>query len=378
MIHRVLAILAKEFHHMLHDPVTLVLTFCLPVVQILLYGFALETRAQHVPCALLNLDGHSAGDLLSRRISQSPLFSLKGPFPNEEAAVAALRRGDIRVAILIPPGYTANLIYLRKATVRVWVDGADATTSTFLLTALDSLGLEATLHQLRSLQSAAGAGNGSEAGVAIDSRILSNPSGRTVAYLIPGLLAILIQTIVTVLMALSFASEREAGTLEQMLVTPLGRGAIILGKAIAIALVGLVETGFLVTLMRFVFEIPVQGSVWLFLSFVPLLVLIPLGLGLFVAAHSHNHSQAIQFANLILLPSILLSGFVFPREFLRYPFDYVSSALPSSYLVGLSRDIILRGASAADLAPKLAITAAFAFFLLAVGFLDVRRSLARR
>ena len=197
------------------------------------------------------------------------------------------------------------------------------------------------------------------------------------AYLIPGLLAILIQTIVTLLMALSFASEREAGTLEQMLVTPLGRGAIIWGKASAIATVGLVETAFLVLLMRYVFFIPIMGSLWLFFSFIPLLVLIPLGLGLFVAAHSHNHSQAIQFANVILLPSILLSGFVFPREFLKFPFDRVSSLLPASYLVALSRDIILRGTDAADLAGKLAITSGFAVFMMVVGYVSVRWSLGR-
>jgi ABC-type multidrug transport system permease subunit len=179
-------------------------------------------------------------------------------------------------------------------------------------------------------------------------------------------------------MALSFASEREAGTLEQMLVTPLGRGAIITGKAIAIALVGFAETAFLVFLMRYLFVIPIMGSLGLFLAFVPLLVLVPLGLGLVVAAHSHNHSQAIQFANVILIPSILLSGFVFPREFLKFPFDQISSLLPSSYLVELSRDIVLRGALGADVAAKIAIIVAFAVVLLVGGFLDVRRSLGRR
>lgn len=360
---------------MLHDPVTLVLTFGLPVVQLLLYGFALETRVQHVPAALLNLDRHVTGNLLAQRIAQTSLFSLRGPYSGEEDAVAALRRGDVRVVIEIPADYSSNLLYLRKASVRVWVDGADATTSTFLLTAMDSLGLEATMEQLRA---ASGPGREGVPGVTVESHVLSNPSGRTVAYLIPGLLAILIQTIVTVLMALSFASEREAGTLEQMLVTPLGRGAIITGKAAAIAMVGLVETAFLVLLMRYVFVIPIEGSLWLFLLFVPLLVLIPLGLGLFVAARSHNHSQAIQFANVILLPSILLSGFVFPREFLKFPFDRVSSFLPVSYLVSLSRDIVLRGSSAGDLLPKLAISGAFAAGMMVVGYLAVRRSLERR
>jgi ABC-type multidrug transport system permease subunit len=373
-----LAVLAKEFQHMLHDPVTLVLTFGLPIVQLLLYGYALETRVHNVPAALINHDHHRAGNLLAQRIAQSPLFLLRDSLQSEQEIQAALRRGSIRVAIEIPPDYTANLMYLRKAIVRVWVDGADATTSTFLLTALDSLGLEASVEQIRVLGAASGIGLGQAPGVTIQSHVLSNPSGRTVAFLIPGLIAILVQTITALLMALSFASEREAGTLEQMLVTPLGRGAIITGKAIAIALVGFAETAFLVFLMRYLFVIPIMGSLGLFLAFVPLLVLVPLGLGLVVAAHSHNHSQAIQFANVILIPSILLSGFVFPREFLKFPFDQISSLLPSSYLVELSRDIVLRGALGADVAAKIAIIVAFAVVLLVGGFLDVRRSLGRR
>lgn len=377
-MHRMLAVLAKEFQHMLHDPVTLVLTFGLPIVQLLLYGYALETRVHNVPAALINHDHHRAGNLLAQRIAQSPLFLLRDSLQSEQEIQAALRRGSIRVAIEIPPDYTANLMYLRKAIVRVWVDGADATTSTFLLTALDSLGLEASVEQIRVLGAASGIGLGQAPGVTIQSHVLSNPSGRTVAFLIPGLIAILVQTITALLMALSFASEREAGTLEQMLVTPLGRGAIITGKAIAIALVGFAETAFLVFLMRYLFVIPIMGSLGLFLAFVPLLVLVPLGLGLVVAAHSHNHSQAIQFANVILIPSILLSGFVFPREFLKFPFDQISSLLPSSYLVELSRDIVLRGALGADVAAKIAIIVAFAVVLLVGGFLDVRRSLGRR
>ncbi len=377
-MHRMLAVLVKEFQHMLHDPVTLVLTFGLPIVQLLLYGYALETRVHNVPAALINHDHHRAGNLLAQRIAQSPLFLLRESLQSEQEIQAALRRGSIRVAIEIPPDYTANLMYLRKAIVRVWVDGADATTSTFLLTALDSLGLEASVDQIRVLGAASGIGVAQAPGVTIQSHVLSNPSGRTVAFLIPGLIAILVQTITALLMALSFASEREAGTLEQMLVTPLGRGAIITGKAIAIALVGFAETAFLVFLMRYLFVIPIMGSLGLFLAFVPLLVLVPLGLGLVVAAHSHNHSQAIQFANVILIPSILLSGFVFPREFLKFPFDQISSLLPSSYLVELSRDIVLRGALGSDVAAKIGIIVAFAVVLLVGGFLDVRRSLGRR
>ncbi len=160
-----------------------------------------------------------------------------------------------------------------------------------------------------------------------------------------------------------------------MLTTPLGRDSIILGKALAIALVGFAECANLVLLMRYLFVIPIAGSLWLLLSIVPLLVLVPIGLGLLIAAKARNHSHAIQLGNLFLLPSILLSGFVFPREFLKFPFDQISRLLPSMYLVSLSRDIILRGSLAADIAPEIVATATFAGVLSVTGFFALRSSL---
>ncbi len=121
---------------------------------------------------------------------------------------------------------------------------------------------------------------------------------------------------------------------------------------------------------------PVAGSFWLLVSIVPLLVLLPLGLGLLIAAAARNHSHAIQMGNLILTPSILLSGFVFPREFLHFPFDEISRVLPTTYFVSLSRDIILRGTPAADLIPAMAWTAGLALVLLPAGYFALRRSLA--
>jgi len=372
MIRRILAVAAKEFRHMLHDRLTLSLTLGLPILQLLMYGYALETRIHDVPVALLNRDTRMAGRQLAGRIERSPLFSVDRSYRSEEQATAGIRKGAIRAAVEIPADYTANLLYLRKPVVRVWVDGADATTSKFLLSAFDSLGLEAAASQAQAFR---GFGGG-EAGVRIASQVMANTGGRTAAYLIPGLITILVQTIVALLMALSIASERERGTLEQLLVTAIGSDAIILGKAAAVASIGFVECVCLTLLMRYLFVIPIAGSAWLLLSLVPLLVLLPLGLGLLIAAAARNHSHAVQMGNLILTPSILLSGFVFPSEFLHFPFDKISQVLPTTSFVQLSRDIILRGTPAVDLTPAFAWTVLLAIVLLPGGFFALRRSFA--
>lgn len=372
MIRRALAVAAKEFRHMAHDRLTLALTLGLPVLQLLMYGYALETRVQHVPVAVLNRDGLAPGRQLANRIARSPLFAVRDSYRSENDVEAGIRSGSIRAGIEIPSRYSADLLYLRKPVIRVWVDGADAATSNFLLAAFDSLGLEAG-----AAQAQAGAAAGVEPGIRVESHVLANSGGRTSAYLIPGLITILVQTIVALLMALSIASERERGTLEQLLVTGIGREAIILGKAAAVGAIGLFECVALTLLMRYLFVIPVAGSAWLLVSIVPLLILLPLGLGLVMAAAARNHSHAIQMGNLILTPSILLSGFVFPREFLHFPFDEISRVLPTTYFVQLSRDIILRGAPAHALTGEMAWTGLLAVVLLPAGFLALRRSFGR-
>ena len=366
MWRKVIAVAVKEFRHLAHDRLTLALTIGLPAAQLIFYGYALETRIRHVPAAVMNRDTHQAGRLLAERISRSSLFAVQPSYSSETEIESGLRTGKIRLAIEIPADYTSNLVYRRKAAIRVWIDGADVATSNYLLTALDALGFEEQAQ-------ASSAWLGTE--VAIQSKVLFNGSGRTAAFLIPGLIAILVQAITTLLLAISFAAERERGTLEQMLVTPLGAGAIIAGKSIAVACVGLAECGGLVLLMRWLFVIPIQGSLLLLILSLPLLVLAPIGIGLLVAARARNQSQALQLANVLLLPSVMLSGFVFPHEFLRFPGNWLSDILPSTYLVGLMRNIILRGTAFPEAVPGIAAASAFGLALTALGFVAARRSL---
>lgn len=371
---RTLTVAGKEFRHMAHDRFALALILCLPVVQLLVYGYALDTRIRHVPAALVNRDANPWAGLLAQRISRSSVFRVVPGSYSVPEIEGALRTGAIRVAIEIPADYTSNLVLRKPTGIRVWLDGADVATSNYLLAALNTLGFEQLKEQLQRESGHWPSGSAIE----IQPKILFNSSGRTADFLIPGLIAILVQTITTLLVAFSFATERERGTLEQMLVTPLGANAIIAGKVLAVAAVSFAECGCLVLLMQWLFSIPVQGSPWLLLAVLPLLVLAPIGLGLLIAAKARTQTQALQLANIVLLPSILLSGFVFPREFLKPPVDWISNLVPSSYLVSLTRNIVLRGTSLPEAAPDFLTAAAFGAVLIVLGVFSLRRSLQER
>lgn len=371
MRRKALAVAGKELRHLLHDRLTLALTIGLPVLHLILYGFALDTRIRHIPAAVLNHDEHAAGRLLAQRIAGSPLFSVVSSYRSAAEIESALRTGVIRVGIEIPADYTANMVYQKQTGIRVWVDGADIATSNYLLAAMDAIGFEETMDQARRLPP----GLREVSQVGVQSKVFFNTQGRTAVFLIPGLIAILVQTITALLMALSITTERERGTLEQMLATPLGPGAILAGKFLAVGCLGLAESCLLVVMMRWMFTIPIEGSLLLLIGILPLLVLAPLGIGLLIAAKSRNQLQALQLANLVLLPSVMLSGFIFPLEFVRFPISLVSAVLPSTYVVALMRNVVLRGSSAWEVMPQLAVAAVFGLVLTGLGLWAAKRSL---
>ena len=294
-------------------------------------------------------------------------LALKAPAVGDANQIeSALRQGLIRVAIEIPDDFTSSMLAQRETSLRVVVDGSDVATSNYLLAALDAFGARATIERNR---------NPSE--LHIEPSILFNPSGRTAAFLLPGLIAILVQMITTLLIALSIAGERERGTLEQLLVTRMTVPAIITGKCLAVLLVGLLESAALVVSMRWLFQIPIEGSILLLLAILPLLVIGPLGLGLLIASLARNQSQALQLTYAVFLPSVLLSGFLLPREFLNPPLAWIGDWLPTTYLVAIIRGITLRGATGSELAPVILQTLAFGIISSLLGYYGLRRSLRK-
>jgi ABC-2 type transport system permease protein len=359
MIRRALIVMGKEFRHMMHDRLTLAFTFFLPAVQLILYGYAFDARVRNLPAAVINRDMHEPGRLLAERFANSPLLAVTTMDGTDAQIESALRRGSVRAAIEIPRDYSSNMLLRKPTVLRVWLDGSDVLTASYVLAGIETIGGEVSVMPVAEIQS----------------NILFNAEGRTASYLIPGLVAILLQLVITLLMALSLTSERERGTLEQLVTSPLGIDAIIAGKCAAIACVGVVESASLMLLMRWLFSITIHGSVFLLVAVVPLLVLAPMGFGLLIAARAKNQMQAIQMTQVVFLPAVMMSGFIWPREFLAYPINLAGSLLPATYLVALMRAIVLRGSGLAETAQYIAIATLFGVGLTVAGWWAMRRSL---
>lgn len=355
---------------MLHDRFTLILTFGLPIFQLLLFGYALETNIRNVPTGILDHDQRPESRALVRHIGAIPLFRIEKTLDSDHDADVALQQGQVRVVIEIPRGFTADLVYRNKTTVNVRVDGSDRALANYIVMATSLIGFEQsmghTVRQRLPLQSVTE--------IDVRPRLLFNSDSRTAAFLAPGLVAVLVQMITTLLLALSITKEREAGTLQQMLVTKVGASGVILGKLMAALFVGAAEALALIAILRWIFGIRIHGSGAALLAAVPLLLLAPAGIGLLIAARARHQVHSLQLTYLIFLPSVLLSGFLFSREFMPEPVQWFSALLPTTYTVDLMRGIVLRG-----IVPLSAVAGALALGtgLLCLGFVRAYAKLPR-
>jgi ABC transporter DrrB family efflux protein len=206
--------------------------------------------------------------------------------------------------------------------------------------------------------------------------MLFNPDSRSANFMVPGLIAIILQIITTLLTAFSIVREREQGTLEQLLVTPVRPFGLMLGKLVPYGLIGIVETFTVLTVMRLVFDVPIKGSVLLLLSLSILFLFTALAIGLLISTKAQNQMQALQLAWLIMLPSVLLSGFMFPRDSMPVIMRFIGYMVPATHFMEIIRGIVLRGATLVDLLPEVLTLMFMGLVLLVLSAFRFRKKLA--
>lgn len=352
-----LAILIKEFVHLRRQPSTLFFLLVIPVIQTLIFGYALETQIDNIPLAVFNMDGHPASRELIDSFRNTRKFKIVLNVYDDESFRRALTSGKAKVGLRIPPDYSEKLLRAQQANVQVLIDGSDSQVASTALSAANLLGLRNSIRIGRnlgeSLQLAPARDAAGELALPIDvrPRLLYNPDLESANFFVPGLVGIILQLVTLFLTSFAIVRERELGTLEQLFVTPVGRAGLLLGKLVPYAIVGFVETMIALTVMVYLFKVPIAGSVPLLLALSFLFLLCALGLGLLISTVAKTQLAAMQFAFIVMLPSVLLSGFVFPRSEMPTPIYMISFLIPVTYFVEILRGIVLRGADLIDLLP---------------------------
>ena len=355
---RLKTIVWKEFVQMRRDRATLGMMLGIPVMQLLLFGYAIRQDVRNLPTVVCDMSRTQESRALAQQFEATGNFRLHGSVDSYRDALARIDDGHARAAIVIPSDYARRLKRLRSASVQVLVDASDPTASQTAVLAAQLVGQR---NNLRLMVSRLGAGV-REDRLPIDVRVrpLYNPAMKSALFIVPGIMGMILSNILIVITAMAIVREREFGTLEQLIVTPLTRSELMLGKIAPYVLVGMTQITAVLVVGRLLFGVPVRGSVLLIYVCSLVFIVANLGLGLFISTLARAQAQAMQASFFFLLPNVLLSGFMFPREAMpALPRD-IGFALPLTYYLQIMRGIILKGVGLEALWPQTLMLIVFA------------------
>src|SRR6185503_7053516 len=364
------AILYKEFIVVMRDPLTLFFMLFPPLVEMIAFGFALDTDVRHMPTIVLDEDRTVESRQLVEQFGNTDTFRVIGEAQSVNELATMIRRGKAFVGVQIPPEFTRDLRSGNGAKVQVLINGSSSTVALSALNTSIALGLR------QSVVSLAREVGRRDLPLEIRPQILFNPDMRSPNFFVPGVIGIVLQIATTFATAMALVRERERGTLEQLLVSPISRWGLMLGKLVPYLCIAMAMAGILFLIMRWVFDIPIAGSITALLLSTVLYAFALLSLGLLLATRAANQMQALQMTMVVLLPSVFFSGFIFPRETMPWIFYAIGWLLPTTYYIELLRAIVLRGATLADFSNYVLVLAGIGAALFAFCALRFRQKIA--
>jgi len=374
MASRLLGIIAKEFIHLRRDWLALVLALAVPVAMLFIFGWAINTDVKHVPTAVFDQSGSVEARQFLEAMENSQYFAMRYWTRSHGELTRLIDRGSAKVGVVIPPDFARRLAR-QAAEVQVIVDASDPQVATSAINAASSLGAQRSLEIItKTLE---GTTLGRRTGVPFDVRVRAwyNPDLVSAIFIVPGLIgALLMQTTITA-MAVSVVREREKGTLEALIVSPIRRWELLLGKIIPNLLVAYGQMTMALIVAHFVFDVPIRGSLPLLYGLALVFMMGTLGIGIFVSAAARTVPQAMQMAFLTFLPSIYLSGLLFPIEGMPTGAQYLASIIPLTYFLRIVRGIILKGVGFGDLWPSLLPLLAFGVVIFSLAVIKFRKQL---
>ncbi len=366
---RVREMLRKELRQIFRDPKMKRIVFVAPVLQLLLFGYAVNTDVRNAALYVVDLDHTAEARRLVDAVTAGGYFRVAGRSERPADMARALDGNHAVVGLEIPRGFARDLAAGRGAVVQMLIDGTSSNTATvaqgYLTQIVRRFGLAyAEDHGMRIPE-----------GVDLRARAWFNPSLESRVYNVPGVLATILMLMSLLLTALSVVREREMGTLEQLMVSPLSATELILGKTVPVAIIAFIDLALITAVSIFWFHIPLRGSVLLLLGAATLYILAALGFGLLVSTLSHTQQEAFMGMFLLFMPLIILSGFMYPIETMPWLFRELTLLNPIRHFLVIVRGIFLKGEGPLDLWPQLAWLAGMAVGVLALATRQFRRTL---
>jgi len=382
MWERLLRMLIKEFLQIFRDPRMKPILFGTPILQLLVIGYAVTTDVRDVTLAVADFDRSQASRELVRRFEGSGYFRLAGQVQDGRRLRELIDRGTVKAALQFDPGFSRDLARGETAAVQLVVDGTDSNTASVVLGYATRILTRYNQERMQERLAARAVATGEAAltlqrlpGLSLESRAWYNPDLRSQAYYVPGVIAILIMLTLLLLTSMAIVREREIGTMEQLLVSPIRPAELILGKTLPFALIGFFDMALITTLAVSWFEVPIRGTLALLLGATALYLMPVLGIGLFISTISRTQQQAMMATFFFFQPAMLLSGFAFPIANMPGPIQWLTYLNPLRYYLIALRGIFLKGNGVEILWPELLSLFLLGGALLAASTLRFRKRL---
>lgn len=347
--HRMFTIVRKEWLHIIRDPRTLSLVIIMPVMMLFLLGYAVANDVEDIPLVVVDLSHTETSRALVDKLTMSKFFKYTNSAQSENEILELLDAGVVKAGLYIPENFGRNLSTGGIGTVQFYIDGSNPTVAQTAQLAAETICQSMSQEILVKRLDRTGAGM--QLSLPVDARLryLYNPDMKRMNFMIPGLVAIILQIQTLLLTAFAIVREREQGTLEQLIVTPVRSWELMLGKILPFVVVAFVNVIMTVTVGAIWFGVRVAGSIVLLGALSLIFLLGSLGLGVFISNISKTQMQAMYLASFIMIPAFILAGLLFPRENMPWPAYYAGYLLPVTYFLEIVRGIILKGAGFATL-----------------------------
>jgi ABC-2 type transport system permease protein len=375
MFKRLSSLVRKEFIQVVRDPRTLAITFIMPVVMLFLLGYAATNDVRNIALVVFDQDQTPASRSLLDAYRVADYFTLSQVVSSEEEMRRLIDRNDARAGIIIPPGYGRTLAGGDSARVAFVIDGSDPTLASTALAAATLIGQNHSTKLMVERLERRGLGDVMKPPVDVRTMVWYNPGLVSAEYMVPAMIGLILQYLATMLTATSIVRERERGTIEQLIVTPLRSWELVIGKTTPYVLICFLNTIEILLVGVLLFEVEIHGSVALLLVLTALFLTTTLGIGIFISTIANTQQEAMLTTLFIMLPSIFLSGFFFPLAAMPLWLQIISYFIPLRYFLIIARGIVVKGVGLEALWPEVLALIIFAIGIMGLATARFRKSL---
>ncbi len=369
---RMLAVFIKEFQQMMRDRLTFAMAVGIPILQLVLFGYAINTDPKGLPTAVISNDSSVMARSLVAALQNTGYFRVTHSGTREEEGEALLATGEVQFLLVIPPNFSQRVVRGERPALLLAVDATDPSASGNAIAALNVLAMQALRHDLtgplRALQNAP---------PPFELRIHKryNPEGLSRYNIVPGLIGTILTMTMVMLTGLGMTRERERGTMENLLATPVRPGEVMVGKILPYVVIGYIQLGVVMLAAFLLFEVPMVGSFALLMAMIGVFIVANLGVGFTFSTIARNQLQAVQMTFFFFLPSMLLSGFMFPFRAMPQWAQWIGEVLPLTHFLRIVRGILLKGSTATEVLPELWPLLAFLFVAGVIALKRYRQTL---